>query len=223
MRTPWRSSTSPAAADSAATSDALSSPSGWSPYSQPRSSRSCRRASDADPPRLVRMPLDQRQRLQHGVVHARRDVRALLAADPRRALGVAVEREPPHPGAGDQQQRARDGAGREQRRGRASARQQRRPRRPPRARCRRRRAAPPAGSCRPGATRARARPRSGRSRATDRSESPSALEQEPARDDGQDRREPHVRPPASRPRARGRGRSPRRRRVRAARRRAGRG
>ena len=46
-RTPWSSSTSPAAADSAATSDAVSSPSGWSAYSQPRSSRSCRRASDA--------------------------------------------------------------------------------------------------------------------------------------------------------------------------------
>ena len=69
---------------------------------------------------LVRMPLDQRQRLQHGVVDARRHVRALVAADPGRALGVPVERQPPHPGAGDQQQRAGDGAGCDQRRRRAS-------------------------------------------------------------------------------------------------------
>src|SRR4051794_283718 len=45
-RTPWSSSTSPAAAERAATSDAFSSPSGRSAYSQPRSSRSWRRASD---------------------------------------------------------------------------------------------------------------------------------------------------------------------------------
>ena len=71
------------------------------------------------------MPLDQRQRLQHGVVHARGDVGALVAADPGGALGVAVEREPPHPGPGDQQQRAGDGARREQRRVGAVAREER--------------------------------------------------------------------------------------------------
>ena len=116
------------------------------------------------PARLGCMPLDQRQRLQHRVVHPRGDVGALVAADPGGALGVAVERESPHPGAGDQQQRAGDGAGREQRRGRRRRPTAARPRRSRPARSRRRRAVRRAGSCRPGATRARARPRSGRSR-----------------------------------------------------------
>ena len=58
-------------------------------------------------------------------MHARGDVGALVAADPGGALGVAVEREPPHPGAGDQQQRAGDRSGREHRRGRAVAREER--------------------------------------------------------------------------------------------------
>jgi hypothetical protein len=84
----------------------------------------------------VRVPLDQRQRLQHRVVHAGGHVRPLLASDARRALDVTVEREPPHPGAGDQEKRPGDGAGRQQRRGRTPAREerhgaQRRERQPP--------------------------------------------------------------------------------------------
>ena len=58
-------------------------------------------------------------------MHPRRDVGALVAADPGSALGIAVERKAPDPGAGDQQQRARDCARREQPRGRPTARQQR--------------------------------------------------------------------------------------------------
>ena len=117
-----------------------------------------------DAARLVRVALDQRQRLQHRVVHARGDVGALVAADPGGALGVAVDREPPDPRPGDQQQRARDRA-----RARAASRWRRRSRgarrrRPPPARCRRRRAARRGGSCRPAATPERARPRSGRCR-----------------------------------------------------------
>ena len=56
------------------------------------------------------MPLDQGQGLQDRVVHAGRDLRALLAADPGRPLSVALEREPPQPWPGDQEQRARDRA-----------------------------------------------------------------------------------------------------------------
>ena len=48
-----------------------------------------------DPLRFLRVPLDQRQRLQHRVVDARRDLGALVAPDPRRSLGVALESEPP--------------------------------------------------------------------------------------------------------------------------------
>ena len=74
-----------------------------------------------DAPRLLRVPLDQRERLQDGVVHARRDLRAFLAANPCRTLGVEVDREPPEPRARDEQQRARDGTGREHGRRRAAA------------------------------------------------------------------------------------------------------
>ena len=66
-------------------------------------------------PRVVRVPLDQRQRLEHGVVDARRHVGSLLAADPRGALGVALDGKPPDPGPADQEQRARDCPGGEQR------------------------------------------------------------------------------------------------------------
>ena len=41
---------------------------------------------------------------------ARGDLVALLAADPRGALGIAVDGEAPQPRAGDQEQRAGDGA-----------------------------------------------------------------------------------------------------------------
>ena len=56
---------------------------------------------------------------------ARGDVGALVAADPGGALGIAVERQSPHPRAGDEEQCAGDGAGREQRRGGAVAREER--------------------------------------------------------------------------------------------------
>ena len=72
-----------------------------------------------DATRLARVTLDERERLQHRVVDARGDVGALVRADPRGALGVALEREPPEPGPADEQQRARHGARGEQPRGRA--------------------------------------------------------------------------------------------------------
>ena len=139
--------------------------------------------------RLLRVPLDQRQRLQHRVVHAGGHVRALLGADAGGALGVAVEREAPHPRAGDQQQRAGDGAGGEQRRGRALAREQRRPRRAPRARARRRRAARP-GRKLPPWRQASASPArdQARSRPPTRSERPSALSSSPPATSASDRR-----------------------------------
>ena len=115
MRTPWSSSTSAAAAESAATSDAPSSPSGRVGVEPAAQLPLLAARERGDAARLARVPLDQRQRLQHRVVHARGDVGALVAADPRGALGIALEREPPEPGARDQQQRARHGARGEQR------------------------------------------------------------------------------------------------------------
>src|SRR3954469_630856 len=46
-----------------------------------------------DPARLLRVPLDQRQRLEHRVVDARRDLGALLGPDSCGAFRVALERE----------------------------------------------------------------------------------------------------------------------------------
>ena len=48
-------------------------------------------------PRVAGLLLDERQRLQHGVVHARGELGALLLAHARRALLVALAREPPRP------------------------------------------------------------------------------------------------------------------------------
>ena len=70
-----------------------------------------------DAARLVGVALDQRERLQHRVVHARGDLGALLDADARRALGVALARELPEPRPDDEQQRRR---ARRPARGRAS-------------------------------------------------------------------------------------------------------
>ena len=67
------------------------------------------------------MALDERQGLEDGVVHARGDLGALLAADPRGPLGVALEREPPEPRPADHQERAGDGARSEDGRIRAPA------------------------------------------------------------------------------------------------------
>src|SRR5580765_2269168 len=73
------------------------------------------------------MPLDERQRLQDRVVDARGDLGALLAADACGALRVAIEREAPEPGPGDEQERSRDGARRQHvRRGAAALEQQHR-------------------------------------------------------------------------------------------------
>jgi len=68
--------------------------------------------------------LDERQRLQHRVVDARSHVGALVRADARGALGIALEREPPEQGPAHEHQSARHGARGEQPRGRASALQQ---------------------------------------------------------------------------------------------------
>ncbi len=82
-----------------------------SSYSQPRRSRSCRRARAATRAGLLRMPLDERERLKDGVVHARGDLRALLGSDAGLALRVALDREAPQPRAGDHEQRTGHYAG----------------------------------------------------------------------------------------------------------------
>ena len=123
-RTPWSSSTSPAAADErreqrcgfvaerlVAVEPAAQLP--FLPASQGR-----------DPPRVVRVALDERERLQHRIVNAGGDLGPLLGADPSRPLGIPLEREAPHPGPGDEEQRAGDGSRREQRGGRAFAREE---------------------------------------------------------------------------------------------------
>jgi hypothetical protein len=69
-----------------------------------------------DATRVVRVPLDQGQGLQHRVVHAGGHVRPLFAADASGALGIPLDRKAPHPGPGDQEQRPGHGARREQRR-----------------------------------------------------------------------------------------------------------
>ena len=67
-----------------------------------------------DAPRLLRVPLDQRERLQHRVVHARRDLGALVAADRApRARRRARARAARATGPPIEQQRARDRTRRE--------------------------------------------------------------------------------------------------------------
>ena len=61
------------------------------------------------------------ERLQHGVVHARGELLALLRADPRGAFGVPLAREPERPRREHEDERDGDRAGGEQR-GRAPAR-----------------------------------------------------------------------------------------------------
>ena len=51
------------------------------------------------------MALDQRERLQHRVVHTRRDLGALVRPDPREALRVLLPSEPPDPRADEQDER----------------------------------------------------------------------------------------------------------------------
>ena len=77
-----------------------------------------------DTTRLARVTLDQRQRLQHRVVHALGHLGALIGADARRALGVALQREPPEQRPANEHEGACHGARREQPHGRASALQQ---------------------------------------------------------------------------------------------------
>ena len=81
----------------------------------PAGARATRRAA------APRVPLDQRERLQHRVVHARRDLGALVAADARGALRVASSASRQSHGPAIEQQRAGDRARREQRRRRAAA------------------------------------------------------------------------------------------------------
>src|SRR6516164_7050086 len=67
-------------------------PGGLPSNSHERSSRSCARASD-DLLRLVRSSLDQRQGLQHRVVHPRGDVGPFFGPDPGLALYDQVPRD----------------------------------------------------------------------------------------------------------------------------------
>ena len=62
------------------------------------------------------MTLDQRERLQHRIVHACRHLCALVGADPRGTLGITFERELPEPRTKDQHECAADSTGREERR-----------------------------------------------------------------------------------------------------------
>ena len=82
--------------------------------------------------RVVRLALDERERLQHGVVDAGGDLCALLRADASRALCVALLRGAPEPRPDDEQETAGERSRGEQRAARAdvaAARQQRAPRR----------------------------------------------------------------------------------------------
>ena len=63
-----------------------------------------------DAPLIAGAPLDERERLQDGVVNARCHLGALLTADARRALLVALEGELPEPRADDQEQPAGNGS-----------------------------------------------------------------------------------------------------------------
>ena len=63
-----------------------------------------------DAARIVRLPLDERERLEHGVVHAGRHLGPLLRADAGGPLGVPLDGEPPGPRAEHEQERDRDGA-----------------------------------------------------------------------------------------------------------------
>ena len=124
------------------------------PYSQRRSSRSCRRASDGDAMRVVGVALDERERLQDRVVHARGDLGALLEADPLGALGGEL----PEPRPEHEDERARDRARRDERPGRAEVAEQDHGAR--RRECDRRER----GASRPAAASRRALPRSQRRR-----------------------------------------------------------
>ena len=106
--TPWSSSTSAAAASIAAARLAsVAAGSGIEPGAQLALLPACERGDAA---RVAGLALDERERLQDGVVHARGHLGPLLRADPGRALGVALGREPPGPGAEHEQERDRDAA-----------------------------------------------------------------------------------------------------------------
>src|SRR5581483_2615933 len=69
-----------------------------------------------EPARIRGVLLDQRQRLQDGIVHARGEVRALLDADALGALRFPLPGEAPGPGPEHEQERHRNRARREHRR-----------------------------------------------------------------------------------------------------------
>ena len=65
--------------------------------------------------RVVRLALDERERLEDGVVHARGDLGSLLRADAARALGVALLRGAPEPRPDDEEEPGGERGRREQR------------------------------------------------------------------------------------------------------------
>ena len=60
--------------------------------------------------RIARLALDERERLQDGVVDASRHLGPLLRADAARSLGVPLGGEPPGPGPEHEEECDRDGA-----------------------------------------------------------------------------------------------------------------
>ena len=64
-----------------------------------------------DAPRVARLALHERERLEDGVVDAGGHLGPLLRADPGGALGVALGGQPPGPRPEHEQERDRDGAG----------------------------------------------------------------------------------------------------------------
>ena len=69
-----------------------------------------------DAPWVVRVALDQRERLQNGVVYPRSEVCALLRPDSLGTLGIALAAEPPRPWPEQEDESSSDGTGSKQRR-----------------------------------------------------------------------------------------------------------
>jgi hypothetical protein len=63
------------------------------------------------PPRLVCVPLNERQRLENGIVDTSRDLGTFIGSDPLRALRVALDSELPEPRPDHQHERSGDRAG----------------------------------------------------------------------------------------------------------------
>ena len=80
----------------------------WGGRATARSSRSSARASRADLARVVGVALDQRQRLQHRVVHVRRQLGPLLRPDPLPPLLGELAGRADQPRSGDQRDAGHD-------------------------------------------------------------------------------------------------------------------